>query len=169
MVYPRVSYVTNMGETGLHSKTDFRQFHTSFQHGSKKLILSGFDQSESIYDIFFEYSSDLIRKKNSDLSCYDFETDIRGLRLEYKKEYVLTSRPVSSPILTFSNAFRPQEVNALFGNEGSEVRLAKAVNVIKDDKYKRNRIVDDILCANYNLGIREAIDCLIYLIKKKFF
>ena len=80
VVYPRVSYVTNMGESGLHSKTQYRQFQTSFQRGRRDLVLSTFDESESIYDVFFEYSSILLKKMNNELKKYEFEVDLRGNR-----------------------------------------------------------------------------------------
>lgn len=168
MVYPRVSYVTNMGETGLHSKSDFRQFQTSLQLGKKKLALSSFDESQSIYDVFFEYLSDLIKKNNKDLQQYDFCTDIKGLRTKYYTEYVLTSRKVLNPVISFSNEHRPQEINALFNNFGDGIYLAKSSDVVREKNFRRKRIVDDILCMNYCVGLRETLDCFIYSLKNKF-
>lgn len=169
IVYPRVSYVTNMGEAGLHSKKRFRQFQTSFQHGYKRLNLSNFEESESIYDIFFELIPELIKKKNKKLSKYDFTMDIRGLHETYKTEYVVTRRKVKNSILSFSNEMRPLECNLMVNFlYGKNIHLAKAEDVIFEKGFENDRFVDDVLNANYHAGIKEMIACLKYVIKEKY-
>lgn len=167
MVYPRVSYVTNMGEMGLHSKTNFLQFHTSLQMNSTSLRLSSFDDSSSIYDIFFEYSSKLLKKKIKKLREYDFCIDIRGVRTKFFTKYVLTSRKVDNYIFSFGSDFRPQEMNVLLDISGKGIYLAKVEDLRLDKNYLKKRIVDDILCRNYSIGFKEIVSCFIYTIKLK--
>lgn len=168
VVYPRVSYVTNMGETGLHSKTQFRQFQTSFQRGKRNLRFSNFDESKSIYDVFFEYYVPLIKELNSQLNNYDFTMDLRGNHDTYYTEYVLTKRPVKSAVLTFSDEFRPLECNVIENLiPGDDIRLARSEAVIYKTSYGRMQFADDAFNANYYAGLKEILACVKLVIKQK--
>lgn len=169
VVYPRVSYVTNMGEMGLHSASQFRQFQTSFQRGKRALCFSNFDESKSIYDVFFEYYAPLAKRLNIQLKDYDFTMDLRGNHTTYHTEYVLTQRPVKAAILTFSNEFRPLECNVIENIvPGDDIRLAKSEDVIREKKYARIKFADDVFNANYRVGIKEVLSCLRLVVRQRF-
>lgn len=167
IVYPRVSYVTNMGEAGLHSKKQYRQFQTSYQRGSKTLQLSNFDQSSSVYDVFFELTTDIIKRHNPNLAKYDFVNDIRGLRSKGSSKYVLTRRNVKKEILSFSDEMRPLECNVIEQIEGQGIRLASTDDVLWEEDYEINKIREDILELNYCIGLREVLACFKVSLKDK--
>lgn len=168
VVYPRVSYITNMGESGLHSKTQYRQFQTSFQRGRRDLVLSTFDESESIYDVFFEYSSKLLKKMNDELKKYEFEVDLRGNRDAYFLEYVLTRRNVKSAVMSFADDLRPLECNVAENIiQGNKIHLVKKEDIIHNKSYHYNQFADDAFNANYHAGIKEMLASLKLVFKQK--
>lgn len=167
IVYPRVAYVTNMGEIGLHNKINLRQYQTILQLESRQLCLSNFDQSNSIYDVFYEYSSELLKKKIVKLKNYNFCVDLRGIRTNYFTEYVLTSRNAVNPVLKYANDFKPQEMNILLDKLGDKIMLVKANDIYKNRNYMTKRLIDDILYVNYDIGLKETVSCVVHLIKKK--
>lgn len=169
VVYPRVSYVTNMGEAGLHSKTQYRQFQTAFQRGTKMLTLSDFDESRSVYDVFFEYAADLVKKACPDLADYDLTVDLRGNHDRYRTEYVLTRRKVKKAIKTYADDLRPPECNVLEQIvAGDRIALAKSEDVIFEAFYARKQFADDAFSANYHAGLKEVLAALLLVIKQRF-
>ncbi|WP_373117224.1 glycosyltransferase family A protein [Holdemania massiliensis] len=167
VVYPRTSYVTNMGETGLHSKFDYNQFQTVFQQGQTVFNYSSFDESNCIYDVFFEMIPRIVKKLNPELCEFDFVLDTRGLRKHYKTEHTLTVRKTTAAIKSFNRRFRPTEVNAILNCEGEGLSLTTVSDVIYEDDFEQRYIVNDVLCNNYNLGLREVWACFLYILKKK--
>ena len=168
IVYPRISYVTNMGEMGLHSKKTFKQLHTVLQNGHKELKMSSFDSSRSIYDGFFELIPELLKKENPALRDYDFTVDLQGLRERINTEYILTIRNVSNPILTFSDAMRPIEQNVFIGLEGEGIYLAKKIDVVPDKKsFLTSRLIKDICEMNYVLRPRDMVYMALNALNKK--
>lgn len=115
----------------MHSASQFRQFQTPFQRGKRALCFSNFDESKSIYDVFFEYYAPLAKELNIQLKDYDVTMDLRGDHTAYHTDYVLTQRPVKTAILTFSNRFRPLESNVIENIvPRDEIRLARNEDII---------------------------------------
>lgn len=167
VVYPRVSYVTNMGETGLHSKFDFNQFQTVVQQGKALFNYSSFDESDCVYDAFFEMSSHVIKKLNPELNNYNFVMDTRGLHSYYGTEYTLTSRKTTHAVKTFGKRFRPVETNVILNCKGNGLSLSKVEDIIYDSNFEKHYIVNDVLHNNYNLGLKEVWACFFHTIKEK--
>ena len=67
------------------------------------------------------------------LQDYDFEVDLLGAKpIELiEKDYLLTTRKVSSSIMSFANVLVPFEMNVLMGLEGKEIALALKSQVVE--------------------------------------
>ncbi len=168
IVYPRVSYVTNMGEKGLHSKSTYLQFQVALQNGSKNLRFSSLDESISVYDGYFELSAHVIKRVNPQLSKIDFTVDINGLRDNYTTEYVITRKKVDKYRKSFSNEMRPIEQALLSNVEGDGLYLADVSDLkrISGKIWTRFNKIDDIVRRNYTMGIKDIFSVLLFVIKK---
>jgi hypothetical protein len=131
-VYPQVSLTTNFLEPGMHFTAEASHFQVPVLTGSKSFKFESFDRSNAIYDIFWELSMNTFKEMVPALQKYDFEVDLLGTKpiQSIKKEYVLTTRKVSSSIITFANMLVPFEMNVLMGLEGNEIALALKSEVI---------------------------------------
>ena len=109
----------------------------------------------------------IVKKLNPELKGFDFVLDTRGLRHHYKTQYTLTARKANNAVKTFNRRFRPIEVNAIMNCEGDGLSLSKVSDVIYENDFEQRYIVNDVLCNNYNLGLREVWACFLYILKKK--
>jgi hypothetical protein len=134
-VYPQISLTTNFLEPGAHFTHEAGHFQVPVLTGSKSFRFESFDQSNAIYDIFWELSMKTFKKMVPALQKYDFEVDLLGVKpIKFiKKDYLLTTRKVSSSIMTFANVLVPYEMNVLMGLEGKEIALALKSEVIESN------------------------------------
>ena len=163
IVYPRMSYVTNMGEAGLHSFDSYKQFQVVLANGHRILHLSSFDDSLSKYDAFFELDSAILKKQNKKLEMYDFDVDLQCSKTNFTKEYVLTRRKTTNDILSFASKLRPIENNIIFDISDGDIVLAKTNDVIISSSrmFKYGRIVEDVLVRNYCLSKKILLACFL--------
>ena len=170
IVYPRVSYLTNMGEKGLHSKENYPQFHVTIQNGHRNLKMSKFDDSMSIYDSFFELLPSVIKRANPVLAKYDFTVDIKGLKENYTTEYVLSLRKTRNIEMSFCAEMRPVEEALLIGVDGSGLALTKSTDIIKGNKkvFSRMRKAEDIVNRNYVMDFLDFSALVLYGMKKSW-
>lgn len=170
IVYPRVSYVTNMGEPGIHCGTSLKQYQTVLQTGHKEFHLSTFDESLSIYDAFFEISPFVIKKTNKELRDFDFVVDIRGNRVTYENEYIITKTNKPNAIFLYSDRMIPLEFNIICNITGMGLFLCKTNHVaIKKRKAESSKkIAIDVLEYNYPIEFSDVFRCLIYSLRKKW-
>ena len=167
MVYPRVSYLTNMGEMGLHSRKRQTQFQTSVQYGQRKLALSTLDESRSVYDAFFELKPELLKALNPALRPYDFTVDMRGLHSFADTEYLLTRRPVKAAVASFSDDMRPIECGMILGFGDGDIKLARKKDVLVNRWFNLERIAKDVIAHNYAMRYRDILMALYLSIRQQ--
>ncbi len=155
IVYPRKSFVTNMGEVGLHHKDNYYQFQVPICMGKPELNLRKNSESNARYDAWWELEPSILKKYCRVLNEYDFEVDLRGTRAVSRKEYVLTSRPVKKAILTFSDKVKPIENAVIMNITGQGLSFARADDVIMTDDFYFSRQAGDIK-ANYMLRTKAV-------------
>lgn len=148
IVYPRNSYITNMGVKGTHNDYDAIQFQVVLENGHRDLKFSTLEQSDAIYDAFYEISADVLKRYYPTLKDYDFSVDLLGVKDRVSEQYILTSRSVSSAIISFDNAMRPLEQNIILGILGQGISLSRTDDVIMEIHGIRKKFYLEKLCAS---------------------
>ena len=161
IVYPRNSYITNMGVKGLHNNFSAIQYQVVLESGSRKLRLSSLDESDSVYDAYYEITPEIIKKYNRDLSQYNFSVDLYGIKDCFDEEYVLTRKPTQHPIMTFDTIMKPQEQNIIFNLRGEGYSLTRVSDLKKNPKIL-NKIIQEAQCSadimnNYPVRTKHLI------------
>ncbi len=125
-VFPRLSLTTNFEEPGTNASTK-NVFHVPLQASEKKYQFSAFNKSKSVYDAWFEISSDSLNQFNTSLSNYNYEVDLYGIKeIEtINKEYILTSKQGDKPVLSFGKDLFPLETNIALNSFGNKIGLYK--------------------------------------------
>lgn len=160
VVTPRVSLVTNSGTGGLHSG-DLYHYQSELIIEKKKYRLPTLEESKARYDSFEEIEPDILKLYNPELSQYDFEVDINGLRINYKSDYVLTSRPTQNALFTYSSFMKPTELSAILGVSSDKgLTFTKKSDIIKKKSHLAENRYKDYL-KNYYLGVYPTL----YLIR----
>ncbi len=168
MVFPRVSLVTNMGESGIHSKKDYNQFHVPFYLAWQDPKLCNCVESIAKYDVFFEIVPETIKMFNPSLRKYDFTVDLQGLKKNFNTQYVLTTRKVKSSILSFSDSMKPIEGNLLLHSQGVGISLSNKHDIIFNKKYEELKLIRDVLEFNYDLGLKSILRMLFIVFRKRY-
>lgn len=170
VVTPRVSLATNNGVPGLHSSLPMFQYQCPLMLENKDYRFAALSESSARYDAFFELEASILKKYNDKLSKFDFEVDLNGTRKSYTKEYVLTTRKSTNPILTYTSFMKPTELSCIIENCGEGVSFSKSSDIIFEKSYQKERRYKDVQ-KNYYLGfyasVRIAKD-LLKLIWKRF-
>ena len=160
VVTPRVSLVTNSGIGGLHSG-DLYHYQSELMIEKKKYRLPSLEESKARYDSFEEIEPEILKLYNPELSHYDFEVDINGLRNSYKHDYVLTSRPTQNALFTYSSFMKPSELSVVLGISSDKgLALTKKSDIIKKKSHLAENRYKDYL-KNYYLGVYPTL----YLIR----
>lgn len=136
-IYPKKSFTTNFGDSGVHQVRN-NLFQVPLFMGNKKNNFISFDKSMSIYDSFCELLPSVYKKLNSDLECYDFESDLYGTKETSKinSPYVLTTKEsiVGENVKSYGLLMKPMELNVVFninGNFFNLIKLKKGDKLIK--------------------------------------
>lgn len=138
-VFPRKSFVTNYGDPGQHFIQNDSKFQRPIRVDNKNIEnfrFTSLNDSLSVYDMFMEILPEKLKKLNTTLKNYNFTVDLYGIkhRSTIDTPYVLTSKKVKNPILTFGRFTVPHETNIIFNNAGTIFSLVKTKDVIK--RYK---------------------------------
>ncbi len=171
MVYPRNSYVTNMGVKGLHNHFNAIQFQVVLENGKRELRMSTLDESKSIYDAFFEIKQDILKMYHPVLENYEFSVDLNGMKDHIKEEYVLTCKDTKRRILSFSSSMRPAEQNVIANIPGEGIYFTKVSDLITLGKaasriQREKKCTEDIM-KNYPVRAKHfAFSTWIALLRK---
>lgn len=124
--YPRVSLTTNFGDEGTNHKGKFARYQVPLQMGRQSYRFSSYDESQSTYDVFFEWEG-LREEKYQQL-----EFDLYGEKPSYNPEtqFVLTTRPVRNAMKSYGASMLPLEANFVHEVPGNEICLAKKEDVL---------------------------------------
>ena len=131
-VYPHTSYSTNMGDLGVHFKTQETTFQVPLQMGEHLPHFHSFNESVSIYDIYLDMHPICMNKLQPTLKDYDYVVDLFGFKqLElYDQPYVLTQKSVRKSIKSYGRNLIPWELNIIENIPGNEIHLAKTADVL---------------------------------------
>lgn len=160
VVTPRISLVTNSGTGGLHSG-DLYHYQSELMIERKTYRFPNIEESKARYDSFEEIEADILKEYNPELSQYNFEVDINGLRNNYTHDYVLTNRPSQNAIFTYSSYMKPTELSVILGIHSDKgVTLSRKADIIKKKSHLAENRYKDYL-KNYYLGVYPTL----YLIR----
>jgi hypothetical protein len=129
VAYPRYSLTTDFADIGVHMKKQTLKYvHQSPLYLSNKFgYISTIENTENVFDAFYELSPSTIKKHNKVLEQYDFETDLYGHK-DLKKistKYLLSSKNTSKSIRGWERRLKPEMNNILVNQEGKFYNLAK--------------------------------------------
>lgn len=133
-VYPRISLSTHFGEPGPHTiLKGFQQSPLLSRKKNWKWI--GLDESQAIYDSWFELLPQCLKAVQPDLASYDLTVDLYGMKEEsaLDSEYVLTTRWVDAQLQEqsalvprkYALELLPVVQNVISGLEGHEIFLVR--------------------------------------------
>ena len=163
MVIPRISLLTNNGEIGLHNQYGFYQYQVVIMNERIDYRFCRLVDSKAVYDAFFEIKPEILKFYNNELKNYDFEVDLKGIRHNYTKDFVLTTRPNEGSIVSFSALMKPMENGVIYAAEGEGIFLcnSKYINISdkNNKKYDKELLVKDI-DMNYVTDIRTSFRLL---------
>lgn len=172
-VYPQKSLTTNFSTKGTHNKTAENSFQVPLLIGKKEYSLTSLDESNSVYDVFFE---NLNLYKNLNIARNDINIDLHGSRnIDDNKRYILTTKNMNYKILkTYGLEMRPIELNIIYNIEGKIIKLydtniAEAKRSYYNDKDIENEIIHyHAKGLYYRRLLSYAIGEIVKRIKDKF-
>jgi hypothetical protein len=128
--YPRVSLTTNFGDKGTHYKDTNNLLQVSLINNNREYSFSTLKKSKSIYDIYCEIDSSIIKNFVKTLEAYEFEVDLYGTKNlnNISTKYLLSIKALKkneNAIYQYSYVMKPHEQNILSKITGSEFKFAK--------------------------------------------
>lgn len=126
VTYPFASYSTNFADPGTHFSQSTNDFQTTLSLKNNEYNFVSFFEAKSVYDAYYENCSMVYKKTlNLPLVATDFEFDLYGTK-EYLScfDYVISSKKSSKPVLTFSSALMPHELNINYSIIGDSFSLS---------------------------------------------
>lgn len=130
---PRISYVTNFADSGVHHVGDTNFLQVELAGGARHTAFPAFDKSRAVYDAWCEFHPRLLAQALaasgvSDEVCVDlYGTKDPQLQTA---PYMLTTQATRRQVARFGLKLRPREANVLHGIEGDEIALAPTESVI---------------------------------------
>jgi hypothetical protein len=172
IVFPRDSYVNNMGFAGLHNQSGGNTYQVPIVLGNKLLNCKPFDESFAIYDANFEIEDFALKRANSKLQEYEFDVDLNKTGDVKEHEIVLTFGKSKRPIMKFHCGMKPYELAVATDQEGEGIVLSARSDLIKEDSsrelwfhdFLNNNVVSDRRLAYY---INDLVKMLPSRIAKK--
>lgn len=140
-VYPRSSLTTNFGDSGTHHKKDTFIWQVPLLLDEIKYKLVNFEDSIVKYDVFLEILPSTLKNKNIFIKDFTFEVDLYGTKNieNIVSKYLITSKPVEKPILSFGRSLKPHDANIVTNNHGDYFSLVKTIDVIKQTELSIER------------------------------
>jgi len=170
-IYPRESLTTNFSDIGTHvTKKDFT-FQVSLSLSKDHFNFSSIDESNSIYDVFFEIKPQILKKFNKALDNINFEVDLYGTKQlsTIKSEFLLSSKDlIGKPVMSFARELRPHDLNITSNfliNENAIFNLANS-HYFTSKNSKQSKITENEYYF-YSLSFNRLINILVERIKYK--
>jgi hypothetical protein len=135
-VYPRKSFTTNCGEPGTHIQESLHswfQVPIQLRRPVEGWRFASFDESMSIYDVFFELLPACIARVVPSMAGTDFTVDLYGTKplTKIRTSHLLTCRPCGTSVSSFGCSLKPRDANVLLGSSGDQFRLAQTRTVME--------------------------------------
>lgn len=165
-VVPRISLTTNFSEEGTNAKRQVHSYQVPMLMQKKKFNFSKLEESNSIYDCYYEISSDIIKNFNSFLQLFDFECDFYGSKKlsKVQSKYLLTIRDSYCPETSYSLNLIPHELNAINQLNGNFFNLSK---VDECQPLKKSKKLSQYMYMTFEPGARMYGNLLVYDILKR--
>lgn len=133
IVFPRDSYVNNMGFAGLHNQSGGNTYQVPFVIGRKELTCKSFDSSIAIYDANFEIEDFALKRANSKLQDYGFDVDLYKTSDVHEHDLVITFGKSSNPIMSFHSGMKPYELAVAVDQDGEGIVLSRRADLVNED------------------------------------
>lgn len=152
-VYPYVSFTNDFGSSGVHHTNQSNICTTSLFFGiNKKYLFRDFDKSSIyVYDCFFQ-----MRKRNLILNdreydvCFDLYSTKDVCNID--TNYVITSKTIKKPIISFASIHIPFEYNILTNEGGGFFYLTtkneykkQSLAILKKETLRMKMYVPDMI------------------------
>ena len=129
LAFPRYSLTSDFADVGVHMKKQTLKY----VHQSKLYLSKQFgefkrkDDSDNIYDAFYELDSSVFKKYNQQYVDYELELDIYGNKdlKKIQSIYLVSERSTSESIEGWDRRLKPEINNLLFKQKGRFYNLAK--------------------------------------------
>lgn len=130
-VYPRASLTTNFGDEGTHMRGDTTAFQVPLVLGPRKATLGSIDESLAVYDAFYEWLPDRLKRVVPGLAGVDVEMDLYATKPAtlIRADHVITTRTTRRAVESYGKVMRPLEMNIVAGIEGRGITLARREDV----------------------------------------
>ncbi len=131
MVFPKTGLSSNSGVSGEHAPQDETYRISRLQRGQKEFSFQPLNQEAELRDTFFQLSQDYFKTRLPELSEFDFDVDLLGSKSHENliREFILTTKSCSNPILQYGLFVKPVENNVLMQLEGEGISLSKTSEV----------------------------------------
>lgn len=152
-VYPYVSFTNDFGSSGVHHVNQSNICTTSLFFGDgKKYLFRDFDRNNlCVYDCFFQ-----MRNRNLTFNgkaydvCFDLYSTKSACNID--TDYVITSKTIKKPIISFGSIHIPFEYNILKNEGGCFFYLTtkneykkQHLNILKKETLRMKMFVPDMI------------------------
>jgi hypothetical protein len=159
-VYPYLSLTTNFSDLGENHQTNSTRFQVPMQFFPKTYSFNSLDQSMCVYDEYCELLPDRLialapsLKYSSKEVCVDLY-GVKDLNSFPDANYIITSRPVNSPIASWAQALKPHEMNIVSSISGEGLQMCHISHCQQEPRKHTLKQV----CYHYNVAKRVITWC----------
>ncbi len=134
-VFPNHSLTTNFEEFGTNVSSQ-GGFQVELSKDLKEWKFSSFSDSNAVYDVYFELTSDSIKSIQPALVGHDFDVDLYGTKpLDFSDSAcVLTIRSGKSPLASFGAQMKPLIQNIEYDIEGLDIKLIRKSDLLFEEE-----------------------------------
>ena len=164
LAFPRFSLSTDYGDDGVHMNSSVHKYiHHAPLYLSSEIKVKGMDESQNVYDAFYEISPSTIRKWVPELEELEFECDIYGIKdlNKVKSSYLVSERNTSEASRTWGRFLKPELNNILLGQSGNHYSLAPTQSF--SNKSRRHKLKENF---QYYYSDAKLMDLLIMKIQE---
>lgn len=156
ILYPYQSAVTVFGDRGVHYKQTYDRFVPQVTLPAHPIRAVNLASDIFLYDAWYELKSNFFMELSRYVPLDQLEIDLNGTKENWSTEYVLTSKAVKNPIISFTMDLKPMELNVMHGLIGSDLHLAEAKNVIPENFWlNQRRLLKQRLYHQQRLSFKE--------------
>lgn len=166
-IYPRISYTTNYGDVGSHAvKADCDLQVPLAGLRNDKLRLSSLEESEAVYDAFFENTKLSGKDNDTIVDLYASKPVSELLGANDKIKFVISSASLPyKRIQTYGRLMRPVDANIVYATEGND--LYKYDVKIQDEIKPNGDEAASYLYEYRGISAKQMMQIIKYRIKEK--
>ncbi|MBT8327554.1 MAG: glycosyltransferase family 2 protein [Bacteroidia bacterium] len=159
LAFPRYSLTSDFADIGVHMKKQTLKYvHQSKLYISKRFgDFNKLEETDNVYDSFYELIPRVVKKYNPELEVYDFEMDIYGNKTLSKisSEYLISEKPTNIGLFGWERRLKPEINNLLFHQEGEFYQLAKTRSFRQ--KNRQEKLKENFLYYYPDTRIKDLI------------